>query len=109
MIELSSWVRGDDSHWMATDDEPGLHLGIGPQPDTCTICRDGCDWYDCGEPPTETLTGDVVIERPATLFDDASEVLEPWMLYLCATHAERVKTEPTHLFNPQPEPSIEPA
>ena len=94
--ELSGWVGSDDTHWMSCGG-PGLHIGTGPKPNTCSICRDGCDWTDCSEPPTEMLTGRAVIERPATLLEPATEESEPVVLRLCAEHTERVRAEPVVL------------
>ena len=96
--ELSGWVGSEDTHWM---EDPlgavGVHIGTGPKPRTCTICRDGCDWDDCIEVPTEMVGGQVVTDIPATLFDAARRELEPCRLLLCAGHAERVRSEPVEL------------
>ena len=98
VIELSSWLGSEDTHWMTSDLGGGLHIGTGPKPETCSICRDGCDWSDdsgdCGAPPDVMLTGHIVTSTAATLFEPASEESEPVTLPLCAKHAERVQTEP---------------
>ena len=95
VIELSGWLGSEDTHSMVTPDgAPGIHAGTGPKPETCSICRDGCGWAECGEPPTEMLSSRVVTERPATLFEPAGEDPEPVTLLMCAEHAERVRTEP---------------
>ena len=93
--ELSGWVGSEDTHWVsAATGEGPPHMGLGAKPETCSICRDGCDWADCGEPPTEMLAGQVVTERPASLFEPAAQESEPVTLLMCAEHAERARTEP---------------
>ena len=82
---------------MRSEHGPGLHIGCGPHPKTCQICREGCDWEDCLEPPTEVVTGHVVIAQPATLLDPATEDTESVRLMLCDAHAERARTEPVML------------
>lgn len=87
IVELSAWAPGTDTHWMAG--RGGIHVGTGPQPETCAYCADGCDWHDCTDPPTDAVTGHV--ETAPTLFDAAP--VTAVTLMMCAEHAARARAE----------------